>query len=363
MTTKAYNRSFVVIPEEPRYQSDLLEFPNHENVAIINEDVVDGQSYEVSHLHRFSLNNNDELTFIDSTLITFDSMTYLRFASYQNGLSSRYVNDNGDVLLVASVYLYQDNLTGYLDDVLNDYDSTFLGDEQTALYNEANPLLEDAVSYINNDFPGSATFVNVIAIFEGFYSFDTMQFHHTIASANATKNDMEGGFRYNVDILHSRFINDEGDMYLIQSKTYYKRPFGSFSIRDNSFEFVNSSLLSVDSVTNTRTTELSYIDVGITLNGVYFKEDGFYLTGNNHVTIATPDVTILDAFLLETDLSFQTTQSITLSGTGIDFSSHVGFNALGQPAWFVLSTSIDGDFLPFASQNPQEAFVQYIVSF
>jgi hypothetical protein len=190
-----------------------------------------------------------------------------------------------------------------------------------------------------------------------------MQFHHTIASANATKNDMEGGYRYNVDILHSRFINDEEDVYLIQSKTYYKRPFDAFSIRDNSFEFVNSSLLSVDSVTQVRTTELSYTDVGITLNGIYFKEDGFYLTGNNHDTIATPDVTLLDAFLIETDLTFQTTQSITLSGTGIDFSSHVGFNDFGQPAWVVISTSIDGDFLPFADSNPNEAYVFYSISF
>jgi hypothetical protein len=67
--------------------------------------------------------------------------------------------------------------------------------------------------------------------------------------------------------------------------------------------------------------------------------------------------------LYHLDADFNITDELVLSGSGFDTTSSIGFNAQGQPSWFVVSNSIDGDFLPFADSNPNEAYVFYSISF
>jgi hypothetical protein len=184
-----------------------------------------------------------------------------------------------------------------------------------------------------------------------------------LISGKIDRVDRDQEMFYNVNNDQFRFIDEEGNTFYINNTTFATRAFAGSGTPTIDFNHAESSLLKVDAVTLETTTVLSYSNNGPILSGIYQSGTGYSLTGNLYPTEATPTVENIDAFLYQLDSDFNITDELVLSGSGFDTTSTIGFNAQGQPSWFVVSNSIDGDFVDFALSNPTEQYVHYSITF
>ena len=325
-----------------------------------------------SYLVELNVSNINAITTNRITPITFDTAGNIWFFGYMQGFDTKYFDTEGGMYLSAGTYAYL-TPTSTLETFFSTLEDNFLeADDREALYQEATDKLNEILDRMR-EIVTTPLSLDINFNISGFFNFTTGKLQNPMVNVNTWYNQRDNQ-NSNIETWiqgnrnQSYISMDNGEVYIIESNNFYtytrnQTTFGGFSnLNEDNLISSYNALYRVNLSTNVKTLIEENDNNGKTINGIFEKEGGYFITGSYYKTDSN-DVESVDAYLMEVDLAFETVQEIVLSGSGDDQGATIALNSSGRPVWIVSSNSTDGDFAAFATSNPDNRFTTYSVSF
>lgn len=316
-------------------------------------------------LFEFAIASNGVITQQKSTLLgSSGNMVFYSFFGQRQGFTTTFFNADGELYFGGTVFtggisggaVNKPNLATNINNIKFSFvDSTNLDSRKASLITESEEMIDSLFVY------AGLTSITIAFNIQGNFNFTSnkmtdpsltpfFQFYNNVNQSNVVASNSSNRIK----------LNNQSYDLVARTKTIFESNFAQGINITLSYFY---TLFKEDRVTKALTQVLEFDNVGITVVGIFERQDGFYLSGTILENTSNPTIKKSAAFLRALDNQFATVNELVLDGSEEDFGGGIALNNQAQPVWFVRSRSIDGPFEVFAATNPNKALRTYTVTF